>query len=52
MGLSGAHACPQVSNPFVFKHIHHLKSPAHLDDNSAGPCVVMATPSMLQVTPP
>ncbi|KAK9813025.1 hypothetical protein WJX72_007682 [[Myrmecia] bisecta] len=36
----------QRSNPFVFKHIKHLKSPKELDD--IGPCVVMATPSMLQ----
>ncbi|KAI3428832.1 hypothetical protein D9Q98_007649 [Chlorella vulgaris] len=35
-----------VANPFHFKHISHLKSAAHFDD--VGPCVVMATPSMLQ----
>jgi hypothetical protein len=35
-----------VANPFNFKHISHLKSAAHFDD--VGPCVVMATPSMLQ----
>lgn len=34
------------SNPFMFKHVTHLKSSRHLDD--VGPCVVMATPSMLQ----
>ena len=39
----------QRANPFVFKHIQHLKSSSHFDDNSIGPCVVMATPSMLQV---
>lgn len=36
----------QVSNPFNFRHITHLKSAAQFDD--VGPCVVMATPSMLQ----
>jgi hypothetical protein len=35
----------QASNPFVFKHVQHLTG--SLDDS--GPCVVMATPSMLQV---
>lgn len=35
-----------VANPFQFKHITHLKSAGHFDD--VGPCVVMATPSMLQ----
>lgn len=30
----------------MFKHVTHLKSSQHLDD--IGPCVVMATPSMLQ----
>ncbi|PRW05865.1 Cleavage and polyadenylation specificity factor subunit 3 [Chlorella sorokiniana] len=35
-----------VANPFQFKHISHLKSAAQFDD--VGPCVVMATPSMLQ----
>ena len=35
-----------VANPFAFRHITHLKSGAALDD--VGPCVVMATPSMLQ----
>jgi cleavage and polyadenylation specificity factor subunit 3 len=35
-----------VANPFQFKHVTHLKSAAHFDD--VGPCVVMATPSMLQ----
>jgi Cft2 family RNA processing exonuclease len=36
-----------VANPFHFRHIMHLKSAAQFDD--VGPCVVMATPSMLQV---
>ena len=36
----------QVANPFQFKHITHLKSARQFDD--VGPCVVMATPSMLQ----
>jgi cleavage and polyadenylation specificity factor subunit 3 len=35
-----------VANPFQFKYITHLKSAAQFDD--VGPCVVMATPSMLQ----
>ncbi|PSC69750.1 Cleavage and polyadenylation specificity factor subunit 3 [Micractinium conductrix] len=35
-----------VANPFQFRHISHLKSAAQFDD--VGPCVVMATPSMLQ----
>ncbi|KAJ6221594.1 hypothetical protein RDWZM_000139 [Blomia tropicalis] len=33
-------------NPFVFKHISNLKSINHFEDT--GPCVVMATPGMLQ----
>lgn len=36
-----------VSNPFVFKHISNLKGMQHFDDS--GPCVVMASPGMLQV---
>jgi len=35
-----------VANPFQFKHVRHLKNAAQFDD--VGPCVVMATPSMLQ----
>ena len=35
-----------TANPFQFRHIAHLKSAAQFDD--VGPCVVMATPSMLQ----
>jgi len=35
-----------AGNPFVFKHVRHLRSPAELDD--CGACVVLATPSMLQ----
>lgn len=35
-----------VANPFQFKHVTHLKSTNQFDD--IGPCVVMATPSMLQ----
>lgn len=35
-----------VANPFQFKHVTHLKSTSQFDD--VGPCVVMATPSMLQ----
>jgi cleavage and polyadenylation specificity factor subunit 3 len=33
-------------NPFQFKHVQVLKGGAAIDD--CGPCVVMATPSMLQ----
>jgi cleavage and polyadenylation specificity factor subunit 3 len=35
-----------IANPFQFRHVTHLKSAAQFDD--VGPCVVMATPSMLQ----
>jgi len=37
----------KVSNPFVFKHISYLKNMEHFDD--VGPCVMMASPGMLQV---
>lgn len=37
---------PQVANPFVFKYVRQLKQ-ERLDDS--GSCVLMATPSMLQV---
>jgi cleavage and polyadenylation specificity factor subunit 3 len=37
-----------TANPFQFRHIAHLKSAAQFDD--VGPCVVMATPSMLQAS--
>lgn len=41
-------AAAQVSNPFVFKHVFNLKS-GHMDTiEDAGPCVVMASPGMLQ----
>jgi cleavage and polyadenylation specificity factor subunit 3 len=33
-------------NPFEFRHVTHLRSTSQFDD--VGPCVVMATPSMLQ----
>ncbi len=36
----------EEANPFVFNHVHHLASANGLDD--VGPCVVLATPSMLQ----
>lgn len=36
-----------ISNPFIFKHISNLKSMEHFEDS--GPCVVMASPGMLQV---
>ncbi|CAI8036078.1 Cleavage and polyadenylation specificity factor subunit 3 [Geodia barretti] len=35
-----------VSNPFVFKHISNLKSIDQFDD--VGPCVIMASPGMMQ----
>ena len=35
-----------ISNPFVFKHISNLKNIEHFDD--VGPCVMMASPGMLQ----
>lgn len=35
-----------TSNPFVFKHISNLRSIEQFDDN--GPCVMMASPAMLQ----
>ncbi|KAL3317877.1 Cleavage and polyadenylation specificity factor subunit 3 [Cichlidogyrus casuarinus] len=34
------------NNPFVFRHISNLKSIDHFDDS--GPCVIMASPGMLQ----
>ncbi|KDD75060.1 hypothetical protein H632_c896p1, partial [Helicosporidium sp. ATCC 50920] len=33
-------------NPFAFRHVAHLRSARQLDD--VGPCVVLASPSMLQ----
>jgi cleavage and polyadenylation specificity factor subunit 3 len=36
-----------LSNPFIFKHISNLKSIEEFDD-SGGPCVIMASPGMLQ----
>merc|ERR1711997_1219629 len=35
-----------VHNPFVFKHISNLKGIDHFDD--VGPCVVLASPGMMQ----
>ncbi|RKP21685.1 Metallo-hydrolase/oxidoreductase [Rozella allomycis CSF55] len=35
-----------ISNPFVFKHISNLKNMEHFED--IGPCVMMASPGMLQ----
>lgn len=35
-----------VNNPFVFKHIQNLKGIDHFDD--VGPCVIMASPGMMQ----
>ena len=35
-----------VDNPFVFKHISNLKGMDHFDD--VGPCVVLASPGMMQ----
>ncbi|KAA0189623.1 Cleavage and polyadenylation specificity factor subunit 3 [Fasciolopsis buskii] len=34
------------NNPFCFRHISNLKSIEHFDDS--GPCVVMASPGMMQ----
>jgi Cft2 family RNA processing exonuclease len=36
------------NNPFVFKHISNLKGRDAFDDS--GPCVMMASPGMLQVS--
>ena len=35
-----------VSNPFLFKHITNLRGIDHFDD--LGPCVIMASPGMMQ----
>ncbi|TBU03543.1 subunit 3 of cleavage and polyadenylation specificity factor [Hamiltosporidium magnivora] len=35
-----------TKNPFIFKHIHNLKGIEHYEDK--GPCVMMASPGMLQ----
>ncbi|XP_065579344.1 cleavage and polyadenylation specificity factor 73-like isoform X1 [Artemia franciscana] len=35
-----------ISNPFVFKHVSNLKGIDHFDD--VGPCVIMASPGMMQ----
>ncbi|KAI8967624.1 beta-lactamase-like protein [Mycotypha africana] len=35
-----------VSNPFVFKHISNLKNVEQFEDS--GPCVILASPGMLQ----
>lgn len=36
-----------ISNPFVFKHISNLRNVEQFEDS--GPCVMMASPGMLQV---
>ena len=36
----------EEANPFVFNHVKHVSNRGELDD--VGPCVVLATPSMLQ----
>lgn len=36
----------EEANPFVFNHVKHISKANDLDD--VGPCVVLATPSMLQ----
>ena len=46
MGESVRKQFEQGHNPFVFKHISNLKSMDYFDDNS--PCIVMASPGMLQ----
>lgn len=35
-----------INNPFVFRHISNLKGIDHFDD--IGPCVIMASPGMMQ----
>ncbi|CAB3409983.1 unnamed protein product [Caenorhabditis bovis] len=35
-----------VKNPFIFKHVSNLKGIEHFED--AGPCVILASPGMLQ----
>ncbi|KAL0274621.1 UNVERIFIED_CONTAM: hypothetical protein PYX00_002710 [Menopon gallinae] len=35
-----------INNPFIFRHIHNLKGIDHFED--IGPCVVMASPGMMQ----
>lgn len=35
-----------INNPFVFKHISNLKGIDHFED--IGPCVIMASPGMMQ----
>jgi cleavage and polyadenylation specificity factor subunit 3 len=35
-----------INNPFVFKHISNLKNMDEFED--IGPCVVMASPGMMQ----
>ncbi|XP_065901282.1 cleavage and polyadenylation specificity factor subunit 3-like [Dysidea avara] len=35
-----------ISNPFIFKHISNLKNIEQFDD--IGPCVIMASPGMMQ----
>ncbi|CAI5447121.1 unnamed protein product [Caenorhabditis angaria] len=35
-----------VKNPFIFKHVSNLKGLEHFEDS--GPCVVLASPGMLQ----
>ena len=40
----------EISNPFIFKHISNLKNLEHFNDS--GPCVVMASPGMLQASLP
>jgi len=39
----------ETGNPFLFKHITSLKNIDHFDDRE--PCVVMASPGMLQSSP-
>ena len=36
-----------INNPFIFNHISNLKNMDDFDD--VGPCVMMASPGMLQV---
>lgn len=43
---SGMEDGASVANPFVFKHISNIRNMEGFDD--AGPCVMMASPGMLQ----
>uniref|UniRef100_A0A7R9Y201 Cleavage and polyadenylation specificity factor subunit 3 n=1 Tax=Prasinoderma coloniale TaxID=156133 RepID=A0A7R9Y201_9VIRI len=44
---SGIREAFELANPFDFKFVKHMQGSAGIEDHN-GPCVVMATPSMLQ----